>query len=1594
NPAWTLSNNNIDKSTAWSYDAVTTNPNNTSQSMKITMTQGSPFTYLTFNNTNEFTLTKLRTTFSSEVIFDEVYNGCRMLVFRTLDTTNQVHYPMIQNQYYALYLPQNTTVEYKGTTDTTGNDKIGSRRFVLPSGKTYATFAWITESESSSNNSNAVNIAKQYRPYAFNFITDTQISYNVSNGNVVDTTYSYTFDKKAESTADGTVMGILSHQYRYMSGYNYLSNQAFTIRGDMKFLTGSSYTTSMKYKGILPSMPAIADNDTAGKAALQEYVDNYVNIFDRPDTYWRGKQYNRSAQAINAAKAIGDEAKAEKLIEGLEKELEDWFTYSGEDDKKFFTYLGDGMGTLLGSRMDFYGIDQMNDHHFHYGYFIESAAIVGMYDPEWLASYSSVIKQLIYDIASPYRSSSDCVSACGNAYPYLRCFAPFEGHSYASGFQDEKDGNNQESTSEAINAWAGIILFGELTNDTNLKKLGKYLYTTEIAAAGDYWFDYEKDTYKVKGSKYDPPMAGMVWTGKIDYRTYFGFKYVQAIQIFPMQPWSFYLLEGGTDYIRDYINYNNTSPLAEGGSVNEWNDIWSEYYALVDPDDAMNSMWTHVYEEQGESAAHTYHFIRTLQNYGTPDLSFTSNTPMSAVFNKNGVYTYVVYNPGTTVNTVVFNSTNGTVATVKAAPKTMTVVNSNDLATKSPYKVEYYGKNKSGSGYSVISTEIKYAPAGTTVTAATKDITGFEYDANNSSNIKSSSVLSNGTTSLKLYYNRETYSISYELNGGSKANTSLYPSTYEYGDTFTFDTPVKDGYDFYGWYKDEDFSVKLNTLKTTTHGNVTLRAKWIPSGTIMASEDIFLSFDKNGKGHFYFYGDTDMEECSVLYKIYDTESEALQAKKDGAEVGYTAYGLHKTPYGYSNELDLSGSTGKYITFYFIRYKNGTGSQKSLYGCGKIIKGSIDIPVDYETVTTVLDGPREVFGENIRSEADNTITVVWGNAEGHKYNVYVDGVKYLNEVYCGEYVLRQIPGGKRIVKITAVYEGKESNGVTKEVQVGGSSEIQTSEPGGEDPSESVSYDGDGPLEVIGANAYSASTGKITVVWGTDDLRNASGQKYNIYLDNTKVKSEVACGSYDIDATPGEHTVKITATLDGTETAGVTKIVTVAEPLTDDNGQTIVTEKDPIEVIGLTVSSKVAGKINVVWGQTTEQIALGQTYNIYVDNVKVKSEVPCGSYDINVEGGRHTVKVTATISGKESNGATGTVDVEQAEATTVPTVVTGTELLKNTAFNGATNWKEESENGATFTNNGNGSLSVSVPKYTTGNNYATQLRQDAFQLVAGKWYKATFTVTSDVDKTFQMLVQNNINWAVYGQEFVSVAANKTETCTMWFQATETTTDVLFGIMLGYVNNTASEAANVTIKNVSLKVYDNKVEDETETETEYVPNKDAYGNIISSDLEISGYQINTSFGGHRVVYSMNNTVENKEVTEFGLIYGLQYGSYKESDMKIGSNNYYVKSFKGTEANGRLSSCVNADMTKSYAMTMSFFEASAREFNDTYVVRAYAKLSDGTYAYSTIQEYTINEVASYIYTNKTSPSAEAHNYLYNNILKVCNPNYAKINY
>lgn len=1405
-PDWTCTNSNIDEINDWSYQALTTNGN---QKLKTTMTQGSPFTFFELTNSNVLYIEKLRVTFPSDIVFEDTYNGSKIIVFRTNDITSSVNgYPGLTYQYYAMFLPEGATIDHLGTTDTTQNDRIGRLKITLPSDKTYASFAWICESQNHID-SQAVSYAKEYRPYAFNFITDTRADYSYNEGTAtVSTTYKYTFDKKSESKADGTIMGILPHQYKNMSGYSYMSNNAVTIRGVMKFIKGSSYTTNMTYKGILPYMPSLLESDTAGRQQLQEYVDEFINTNmngagswtlardEGNETYYHGKKLNRSAQVVAAAKSIGDEESAEKVLNGLEANLEDWFTYSGSTDKHYFTYLGEGVGVLLGFPTSFNAVDQFNDHHFHYGYFIQSAACVGLWDKQWLNDYKDVIKQLIYDIACPYRDDAECVADCGNAYPYLRSFSPYEGHSWASGYEDERTGNNQESTSEAINAWAGIILYGQLTGDTEIRDLGIYLYTTEIAAADNYWFDIDEDIYKIQDTKYQPPMASMVWGGKVDYATWFGAAYTQGIQICPMQSWSFYFLNGGEtisgkDYIKKFYNYDTTSSLASGGSVNLWNDMWSQYYALADPETAMNSIWTKDKINDGESRAHTYHYIQSLIDYGTPNLDFTSNDPMTSVFEKNGKYTFAVYNSSDVTKTVTFKDKSGNATTVKAPANQMTLFSSDD-AGKPSYTIEYYGKDLDGSGYSLIGTDIKYAAAGTNVTALAKEFTGYEYDSANANNRISGSVASDDSLVLKVYYQRGNYTISYDLTGGQKSNTALYPSSYIYGQTYNLDTPVRDGYVFYGWYADAAYSKKIETINPKLYGNLTLYAKWIPQGTILIDEDTYLTFDTSTNGTFTIVGDTGYDSVNVLYKISNTESEAAQLAANKAEEGFVAWGMDRTTSGWTRTENFSANSGKYITFYFIRY-DSAGGYKTEYGYGKIGAGSVVVePSSSQTATTKTEQTTTAPQQSVDPSEVTDWTPVLNNTDVSYY----------------------------------ICDGKTDKVSVKPEQHGDGVYIAYSLAGA---FKSVTLNGESKVPTAGAD----------YVISPSDIADAG---YYILTVEDYYGNE----SVTIYFKVADKAVETTTNSPATE-APTTETPTTEAPTTQKPTEDVTTDTAPIEVFGQNIYSPSEGIIWVVWGQNQEQMTLGQKYNVYLDgNIAVDTNgnrlegVGCNGYNVAASAGIHTIRITAVLNGYETQGVTAEVTVE------------GSTIIE--------------------------------------------------------------TTEAQTEKT------------------------------------------------------------------------------TEAPTEAPTTSGDEGIVVSEDLQVNGYQLNTVFGGIRTVYSVEPVVNDKTVEEVGLIYSLK-GYADTDDMYYGSEHKYVKSYMAqigkTDTNYS-----NSETADNYVMTMKFVGNTAFEFSTEWMVRVYAKLSDGSYVYSDVATYSIYNVADQLYKEGKMPTQEKHDYLYNNILTVVNKEYTQVDY
>lgn len=165
-----------------------------------------------------------------------------------------------------------------------------------------------------------------------------------------------------------------------------------------------------------------------------------------------------------------------------------------------------------------------------------------------------------------------------------------------------------------------------------------------------------------------------------------------------------------------------------------------------------------------------------------------------------------------------------------------------------------------------------------------------------------------------------------------------------------------------------------------------------------------------------------------------------------------------------------------------------------------------------------------------------------------------------------------------------------------------------------------------------------------------------------------------------------------------------------------------------------------------------------------------------------------------------------------------------------------------------------------------------------------------------------------------------------------------------------------------------------------------------IISEDIEINGYQVSATAKGMRTIYSVKQRINGMTVEQVGLVYSLQ-GYATEDEMYCGSQALYVKSYEAVI--GRLSENVSSfENADSYAMTMKFASSNPEEYKAVWLVRAYAKLSNGTYVYSNVERYSAYEIADFLYNNRNMKTEVGHNYLYDDILSVVDRNYQSIEY
>lgn len=142
------------------------------------------------------------------------------------------------------------------------------------------------------------------------------------------------------------------------------------------------------------------------------------------------------------------------------------------------------------------------------------------------------------------------------------------------------------------------------------------------------------------------------------------------------------------------------------------------------------------------------------------------------------------------------------------------------------------------------------------------------------------------------------YIINYELDGGTLGANS--PATHTYGTETILVNPTKSGYNFAGWYLEDTFATKIETLAADGYtAEITLYAKWnkrSSGGGGGGTTRYTVSFDTNGGNKI----------SSESVKRNGTLTEPATPTKDGFDfVGWYADKELKTKYDFSAKVTKS-----------------------------------------------------------------------------------------------------------------------------------------------------------------------------------------------------------------------------------------------------------------------------------------------------------------------------------------------------------------------------------------------------------------------------------------------------------------------------------------------------------------------------------------------------------------------------------------------------------------------------------------------------------------------------------------------------------------
>ena len=511
--------------------------------------------------------------------------------------------------------------------------------------------------------------------------TEVDWNYNETSG-VVTSTWRVETENLSGGANRAVMQGFLPHHYKN-SQLNFALSDTYypTPRGKMRMATGNTFSVSYEFNGVLPYFAAPELNEALANPFQRDRMVQMISEYAErgtfgDDTYWGGKGLTQMAMYMTFAHELGETELFEKCKKRLKTVLTDWLTFTPGETKYFFARYSK-WGAMIGYNTT-YDADRFNDHHFHYGYFTLASALLSFFDEDFKNNYGKMASLVAKDYANWDRNDTD--------YPLFRTMDPWAGHSYAGGF-GSWNGNGQESSSESMQGWGGLYLLGVALGDKEMRDAGIFGWETESRGTAEYWFD--RDRENIDYTKYTSPYNCNLTSAGVGWWTWFSGDnaWIHGIQWMPISTCLKYLYKDLDFAAWDYATMDATRSIG-GFDVVPQGDFLSResglgnvalsYLQISDPDRVaaiFDTMWDNEMPvaRNVDTGGITYYITHSHRSYGEICWNIHADVPTATAYLKDGVYTYMVYNPESTEKLITFYENNNVKIQFSAGPNRLTV---------------------------------------------------------------------------------------------------------------------------------------------------------------------------------------------------------------------------------------------------------------------------------------------------------------------------------------------------------------------------------------------------------------------------------------------------------------------------------------------------------------------------------------------------------------------------------------------------------------------------------------------------------------------------------------------------------------------------------------------------------------------------------------------------------------------------------------------------------------------------------------------------------------------------------------------------------